>query len=562
MASIFDHLVSELTSEERKHLLERIQNLHPLSQEPMVSVQEEEEVDFEKEYRALGFLERILLWIRAFFTRKVREEILEEYLVKKLGKDFQRKAPGILDLKHRLLLPTFAERVEQLKAPLSVLGSFLSSLSGSRRNQFIAFLGAFEMEPTMERLSTELDPLYLIALKWYNLDPPFSPDSLSTLEIPSPEQLTDAELRRILDNRLEDILAGISQEEKNRMYMDVRFLDRLSRLVYFPLDRILSTFRAVSDLPYTPCPFQRIQEQVVQFTEALYALQDPVPPVLLEALVVFKLGRDVNDLDGEDEARSISRALAQMEEAIQAVRTFMQKLPLLTLVKVLTGRINYRCPEQGGGEDWFNQFRQHWRGKVDETFRSFLEIRRKDELGREMNALLSPATIPLPDGKSFRDCPIHLLGLLFLRTFFQTLFVGRYNRPLRIILVEGLFYKEENRKEYTDAFGVLLKLEEELEPLVLPDSWESLPQEQRKSLESRVLLWSEQFRDSIQSLERILDGILFGEAGGRYDTLSNLGSVGGRGNAQLLQSLQEVLKGLTTIGPIAERLILLQKKQS
>lgn len=80
-------------------------------------------------------------------------------------------------------------------------------------------------------------------------------------------------------------------------------------------------------------------------------------------------------------------------------------------------------------------------------------------------------------------------------------------------------------------------------------------------MESQIVRWTEQFRDSLQSLVRVLDGILFGEAGSRYDTLSNLGSIGGRGNAQLLQALNEVLKGATATVSVVERLILLEKKR-
>ncbi|MCX7788283.1 MAG: DUF5312 domain-containing protein [Spirochaetes bacterium] len=561
--SVFDKLVADLTTEERKNLLERIQKLHPLSEEPMMANQQDEvEVNVEREFQGLSLFEKILLWIRAFFTRRIREEVLEEHLVRKLGRELQRKAPGLVDLKRKVVLPSFAETVERLKPHLSVLGAFISLLTGNRRTQFISFLAAFEMENTTERLKTELDPFYLIALHWYHLEPPFASDALVSLEIPPTEQLSDADLRRMLDNRLEDILAGIAQEEKSRMYLDIRFLDRLSQLVYFPVDRILSAFRALPELPYAPCPFNRLREPLALFTEIMYSLRDPIPAVLLETLVLFKMGDFHRELDRAEEKHTISQSLLQLEEAFQAIRNFLQKVPLLTLMKVLTGRVNYRCIERGGGEDWFNQFKQHWRARLDEAFRSFLDIRRKDELGKAMSALFAPTPLPIPYGKNVRECSIFLLGFIFLRTFFQTIFFSTYNRPLRILLLEGQFYKADNRKEYTEAFGNLLKLGEELEKSTIPESWESLPSTQKETLESQVLRWSEQFRDSLQSLVRVLDGVLFGEAGGRYDTLSNLGSIGGRGNAQLLQSLNEVLKGATETVSVVERLILLEKKRS
>ncbi len=557
--SVFDQLVQELTHQERKDLLEKLKDFQTLSDVPLVpAASDEEPVDFDKEFQRLGFFRKILLWIQVLISRRTREEILEEHLLREIGISIQRKAPGILDIKKSVFLPPFTERIEKLKNALSVWIPLVSQLGGNRRGEFLAFLGALEMEETTKRLEQELDPFYLIALHHYHMDPSFIFETVSSLEIPPVEELSDADIRHLLDNRLDDILSVIPQNEKSKMYLDVRFLYRLTELVYFPLEKFTSLFHPVSDLPPVPCPFQRVAEVFVRFAETVYALKDPIPSVLVKALVLFK--ESENELSSK-EIHASKDLVPRIEESLQAIRSFTGEIPLLNLVKIVTGKINYQFPDRGGGEDWFSAFKQFWRSRIDEKFRQFLDLRRKDELVKEMNSLLDPSSLPLPEGITFREAPIHLLGLLFLRSFFQMIFIEKYNRPLRILLLEGSFYKEENRIEYSEGLGTLLRIFEEIEksfPWEHPSLQDITPQ---GALEPRVVNWAESTRNALQAIVRVINGILYGEVGGRYDTLTNLGSIGGRGNAQLLKSLDGVLKSSGNVIPVLDKLLLLMKKK-
>ena len=61
--------------------------------------------------------------------------------------------------------------------------------------------------------------------------------------------------------------------------------------------------------------------------------------------------------------------------------------------------------------------------------------------------------------------------------------------------------------------------------------------------EARVIL-DDSFAH-LQTLKLILNGILYSEMGGKYDTISNIGYIGGRENQPLLKDWEKILKVVT-----------------
>ncbi|MDP3176349.1 MAG: DUF5312 family protein, partial [Spirochaetaceae bacterium] len=152
------------------------------------------------------------------------------------------------------------------------------------------------------------------------------------------------------------------------------------------------------------------------------------------------------------------------------------------------------------------------------------------------------------------------LALTFLDSFYKGPFVREMNRTLKILLVEGEFYRKDNRIEFTDAYDALLRLPEKLSAFdsrLAPDgdlgkAWfmarnEIGPSPLRKRKAQAIARSAEEeaeeivrrAADSFISLARIVRGILKGEAGGRYDSLSNLYYIDGRANKDFLRALEK-----------------------
>jgi hypothetical protein len=156
----------------------------------------------------------------------------------------------------------------------------------------------------------------------------------------------------------------------------------------------------------------------------------------------------------------------------------------------------------------------------------------------------------------------HELSLRFVRGFLEKVFTP-LSRSLKIIYLNGEFYKEENRHSFTDAFLYLSEGEkkiEELESLLGPRGELRAAIQQvkgqaigkrlrrkrimdilaRADSKARVLL--DGFLEQIETLEALLYGILKGQPGDRYDTLVNLAKIGGRENLELRSAWDRALE--------------------
>jgi hypothetical protein len=148
------------------------------------------------------------------------------------------------------------------------------------------------------------------------------------------------------------------------------------------------------------------------------------------------------------------------------------------------------------------------------------------------------------------------------------------NKILRPILIDGEFFKRENRTEFTESYNDLIKLEDDIrkfERNISPSGdygkrytlarqdISSLPVKRRKiqmvledaSREAAEII--ERGRTAMRAMIDVLNGIINKDPGGKYDTLGNLARLGGKtpvfinGIADAIQSFQKTLQLLNDI---------------
>ena len=151
------------------------------------------------------------------------------------------------------------------------------------------------------------------------------------------------------------------------------------------------------------------------------------------------------------------------------------------------------------------------------------------------------------------------MALAFLDAFYRGPFLRELNRPLKVVLVDGEFYRKDNRIEYTDAYDALLRIPELLSAFdarlgpegELGASWRSANAEMgssrrqaaqaadpsRAAPRRRPSASSSAMGSALRTMTLILQGFLKGEAGGRYDSLANLSYIDGKANKEFLRSL-------------------------
>ncbi|MFP4644442.1 MAG: DUF5312 family protein, partial [Spirochaetales bacterium] len=134
--------------------------------------------------------------------------------------------------------------------------------------------------------------------------------------------------------------------------------------------------------------------------------------------------------------------------------------------------------------------------------------------------------------------------------------------PLRTLQTKGDFYKGENRTEFDNAFETLRAAPNRLNQLksqVAPDgvfgkrlqeiglqgySADRIVELRKPVIDEVNQIVRRLVSDvitALRSLDNVMNGILHGEVGGSYDTLSNLSSIEGRETDRYLRALEDVL---------------------
>jgi len=557
-SSTFDRLAASLSMEERRSLLAKLSSLGNGSMDPLFREEElPETVDIERRFREAPWYTRFFYFLRGLFKSKPPVRLFDNSLLSRLGSSIESRAPGLYDYHRSLLLPGFLEELNSLKESARFFYDALDTAFSRDKSGFFAFLFSLEMDFTYQRLVQETDP-QLIAQ--------------------SNSSAQESHVKQMAYKALDDILQTIDETQRRRMYQNARSLQCLWELSSFLYDRLISTFSRDGVSDGLSCPTYLVVDQLYALNNILVSLKTPPSIPLLESLFVFLL-QDRMAEPAFDMAAETENLLTRSEEALSRIRQFNQRIPLTAILRCASRNLAYLPQAISGGEDWFAVFRDYWKKRIEERYERFLRERRRETLTETFNSFFNG--IPLQTLENVGDDTntegIHLrksFMLSFLLTFYQSILLNELNRALKPILIDGEFYKKENRSEFTEAYNSLLKLGDEIQALLakiapsgdigkryrlVQSEMIALAVKRRKiqSLEMEVSEEASGIIDrasrALRSLIHILGGILNGEAGGKYDSLVNLGSLSGKGGSYLgvlRNALQRIEKTVQLIGEI------------
>ncbi len=583
--TVFDRLVTELSKEERRQMLDKINRLVQISDEPLAAESDEKtEVDLGAIFNKLGFFQKIVFFFKMLFSGKNREELLEERALREIAKDIQRRSSlNIMDFTRGQFLPAFGRQLRELRDNVVIFTPIIDKVLGQSKPDFIAFLVGLEIDDIQRRLLLETDPFYQIAKHVGKGEVLVHEKDLPGIELPPSSELGDVEIKRMMENALDDVLQFIPADGRAGMYQNMKFLHYLAVLTSFPFERLLKSFYPAPDVNPVPCSFQDAKDLVMRLADILSSMTIGPSPRLIRSLFLFTDGEKAESKSynlEEDYTEQIKAA----DRAMKEIRSFNASQPMFLIARYLSGDVNYQCANVGGGEDWFALLKQFWRARIDQSYKEFSLKRKQDEIVKEIHSSLGGIPMVFLDGYVFTGSEgktrgTYSLSMGFLKTFFANVFPSEFNRYLKILLIEGEFYKDDNRSEFTDAYNGLLKVQTVLEDfekrlsaagdfgMALRQAEQEMEsklvkQKKIKSIRKRIDLEAQTLiqnaQGNLQSLVRILTGILHGEVGGRYDTLSNYGYIGGRGNQAFLKSLDKVLRQAQQIGDLIEKLYVLE----
>lgn len=539
----FETLALELSPTERTELLERLQSSVTVSTEPLYerSMMAERHIDYRAAYRELGLLARIIITLRSLFGAGTKEELVKERFLHAIIKRIEQSSPGLIDANRRVLEEAFYRELTTLRGAARYFYDVLDRTLEKRRAAFFAFLASLEFESVHEELSTQADPYYVL-------------DCNSTA--------SDADVRVAINSAFESAIARIDEEQRRLMYKDVRNLSVLKKLSSFLFDRFLTAFQtSMSGLK--ELSLYTASDQLADLASILTSLDQPPSRRLMEAIIGFALNDDLG-LESFNLEEAVGRELANAEKALAAIRSFNARVPIEDLLKIANEDPNWQSATTAGGEDWFAIFKSYWKDRIDRRFQRFSAEHRIAQLDTDIQALIGKESqtwfLNLSEQGTNLIPPVRFArSLRFLEGFYHQTFLADINKALKAVLLEGEFYKRDNRLEFTDAYNEILQIGDALKKLdqrLSPDGELGAAYRQAKTELSSVQIKKRKVESAIKAAEteaeailntsndamdrmsEIMRAIVSREARGRYDSLSNLAQIDGRANKEFQKSLE------------------------
>jgi hypothetical protein len=534
----FERLASRLSIEERQALLAKLSSYAVLSKE--VLFREEEispKIDVELQYKEAPWYVKLFLVILGFFKGKTPLHLFEERLIASLGAMIENRAPGLFDRRRNMLISGFWDEIQSLKEAARFFYEALDISLNKDKGAFFSFLASLELDFIHRRIVTETDPAAIAAG-----NPGF----------------TDVDIKNTISRTLDGIFQTINEDERRIMYRNARSLHCLKELSSFLFDRFLSAFNQDHQTKGLSAPTYLVLDQLYALNNILYSLQEPPSMALLETLFIFQLQEKNAEatIDLQDELKAL---LSRAEESLGRIRQFNKRIPLTEIIRCASRNLSYMPQTITGGEDWFAVYRDYWKKQIDERYALFIQEKHRRELVEELRDFFKGNSIKslqyVADGSDREGIPVRgTFSLAFLLTFYSVLFIEDMNKVLKPILIDGEFYKKENRTEFTEAYNELLKLgdtirafDQKLSPTGdLGKRYDVARQEitalsvKRRKIQTLEMEASDEAADiiaratkALKSLAAVLGGIIKGEAGGRYDSLVNLGSLAGKNSSYI-----------------------------
>ncbi len=527
-SSVFDKLVGHLSSSERRDMLRRIAS-SVATAEPETVPADDSALDLDEAYRTMGVMRRFLIVLLAFFSGRDRSSIVEGYLLRDLARRVAATIPCGFDAAQHQFRAASASDFRMLADRARRFAGVVARVMGRERRSFIAFLVGLHAPEVQERLVSDADPFAIGA---------------------ATPGIRDPDVKRRAHHEVEQITGTLSPDVRRRIYTDVRALHQLSALSSFPFDRIVGPFSPVGEGEPVPVPVRRIVDELSRLATVYDGLRPDPSGVLFEAL---GLSQEPDRLDGDDAAveKLVQRNVEALAAAYSDIREIGRRYPLADLVRIGNGTVHARPAEAAGGEDWFAQWKGFWRDRVEEAHRRYSYQRRVDaaiETARSALELRSTDGFPGYPPTGLDQPTRHGLSAGILRVVMEGVFAHEIVPPLGALYRDGEFYNAENRIDLDRMWHSaerlrtdLATLEVRLQPAGdLGAAWNEasaagLPQDAVGDRKSEIAASIDRdastlVRGAIEIfhvLAQILEGVLAGTVGGRYDTVGNLDELAG-----------------------------------
>jgi hypothetical protein len=558
-SGILGRLAADLSLEERREFLDKLRLHSGISRELLYKEKNHAFfIQSEKEYyHQLPWYIRLKYIIMGLFKNISSRQVFENHQIARVGKIINRQDPELYDYRQDQLLPKLREKFMELKSAARFFYDTLNQSINRDKGAFYAFLASLEIADIHQHLMMAANPEQLAA------------ENVA---------VRGRDLTQIAFNNLEQTLMLITEEEKTRMYANVRSLHYLKALSTFPFDRIILSFTAEPVSGRLVCKGRSVKDVLIFLQNVLFSLKQVPSMPLLESLFVFCL-QEHEDAPPLDITLEMQRLLSMAESALMIIRDFNRDVPLTLILQCISRNMGLVPKGIGGGEDWFVAYREYWKRHIDAQFSEYQRMRRYNELVNAIQQFLNGGVLKTlnyavsqyqPDGFPLPGA----MALSFLMTFYSNVFMSDIYQILRTILIEGEFYNLESRTQFTEIYNEIVMLEDtilQFESQLSPDGTygkrysplnsETAPDPLKRrrvqqvieeaAMEAEGIITAA--KQTIAEMIKILEGFIRKNTGGNYDALVNITQISSRnpnfvsGIDNSIRRFQQTLQFLDTI---------------
>ncbi len=539
--SSFDRLVAGLNAEDRLAMLNRINQVSSqtiqLTPEPMES---ESNVSLKKKLQSESIFYRFFLWIRGLFDKKSIEQIYGIDLINRTAAKINHRFPGTVNHKIRSLDYIFYERLLTLKDAADFFKSYYSFVENDP-GDFYVFLSSFVAPELAEKINAQADPFVL----------PFS-------------KAITPDVRTEFAKKLDDILNNMDKDTKMNMYSAVSASNWIYKFSTLQFIHFLSQFTNIAGDVYT-CPYSNAVLDYNALASVFLNIES-IQNEVLEALFLFSQRKNLTtNAQDKDIEKAVKEFMVKASAFMGSIQSFISNVPVKNLGRVVNADYDWQPENMEGAEAWFPAFRAHWKKIQDIRWNDFAREQKKQNLSESLKADFDLDVFPVieyrPWLKLWNRIPFNCELTGGFLSWFCTEKYEKIIPDLNVVAMEGIFYKSENRTEYSEGLNnfsmsnnmmidLIRKLSPEGEYGKLFDDFaanrvhnfqiqgqiESMMEQIEKTVKDAIHL----FGKGARTLERVFYGFFEEQKDGIHEGLQNMSTIRGRDNRRFVDSLKTI----------------------
>ncbi|MCL2705737.1 MAG: DUF5312 domain-containing protein [Spirochaetaceae bacterium] len=543
----FEQLSQELPENERKGMLKDLKDIvGDISVDSDLEDSSSDKLDIDQEYfkneignkqinkiyKEVPVFEKIRMFFLKILTKRSIENLVQEYVLKKLGREIDSLYPGLIDIKTNKLKEQFYNEIAILATSFEPFIDTINQISKKNAPNFYRFIASKEMEGFEEILKSNTNPENLF---------------------PSKSSSKDSEnIKAGVARKFNELVDSIEPEEKSATYELVKALFFMDKLVNFPFESLKKLF-IFENTGSRLCTFGSARKLLTQLDSIITSMGSEAIQFdkFFNYLYEFNLTDNKENIAPEktESPEDISAGMARKGvKGISAINTFKKVVPLTKILKYIYKNVNYSSAKISGGEEWFSIYKKMLKDEVEEGIDKYLFDQKKKVALARLREYIPEILIADSDfitlehrGKTYplKKCnSLYYLYLLYEKYYSEIIekFASKF-------IIDGLFYKDTNKKELAEAFNLINRFPQEYKSFLYrinhigEDKGEQSTTTQGesaallkrknsdyliKSFSSEGLKIYKTYFAAFTSVRNVFGGILSGTHSVEYDTISNL----------------------------------------